>query len=296
MNGIVVLDKPEGCTSFQAARAVGRVFGREKTGHAGTLDPMATGVLPVMVGRITKLLQFLPETGKEYIAEALFGIRTDTADADGAVLETGGRVPSEDEFRDLLRSFLGESEQIPPMYSAIKQNGIPLYELAREGISVERAPRKIEVYETELLSFVDGRAVFRVSCSAGTYIRTLAEDAAAKCGTVCHLTSLRRTSACGFRIGEAFSLEELREAAERGDEERYLVSPEKVFALYPEVHPDSNLRRLFLNGFDFEQARIGTELPPSSVVRVYDGTQMIGIAEITAEGKLHKLWQSETVN
>lgn len=296
MNGIVVLDKPEGRTSFQAARAVGRAFGREKTGHAGTLDPMATGVLPIMVGRATKLLQFLPETGKEYIAEALFGIRTDTADADGAVLETGGRIPSEEEFRGSLQSFLGKSEQIPPMYSAIKQNGVPLYELAREGIAVDRAPRKIEVYEAELLSFGAERAVFRVSCSAGTYIRTLAEDAAARCGAVCHLTSLRRTAACGFGIDEAVTLDALLEAAAAGDTGRYLISPEKVFGIYPDVHLDRNLKRLFLNGFDFEQSRAGTELPPSSLIRVYDGTEMIGIAEITASGTLHKLWQSETVN
>ena len=122
MNGLIILDKPKGMTSFQAARTVSRILGKEKTGHAGTLDPMATGVLPVMTGRATKLLQYLPDTAKEYEAEALFGIRTDTADADGAVIQTGGRIPSGDELESVIRSFIGKSRQIPPMYSAIKRS------------------------------------------------------------------------------------------------------------------------------------------------------------------------------
>ena len=296
MNGIVIVDKPKGLTSFQTARAVGRAFGREKTGHAGTLDPMATGVLPVMVGRATKLLQYLPETGKEYVAEALFGIRTDTADADGAVLESGGSIPSEEEFRSALMSFVGKSEQIPPMYSAVKMGGVPLYELAREGKTVDREPREIEIYSAGLITFQGERAVFRVSCSAGTYIRTLAEDVAKRCGTVCHLTSLRRTSACGFGIDESVALEELTEAAAAGNAEKYLVTPEKVFESFPQVRLDGKLKALYLNGFDFSQERAGAELPACSMIRVSDGEKMIGIAEITAEGMLHKLWQSETVN
>ena len=294
MNGIVVLDKPRDITSFQAARIVGRLFGREKTGHAGTLDPMATGVLPVMVGRATKLLQFLPETGKEYEAEALFGIRTDTADADGVVLETGGRIPEEEELRDALRSFVGKSMQTPPMFSAIKQNGVPLYELARKGQTVDRQARKIEIASAELVSYGDGKARFRVACSAGTYIRTLAEDLAAKCGTICHLTALRRTAARGFSIESAVSPEELRNAAERGEIEGYLTSPDRLFSELPEVIVTGRFVKMFMNGLDFAQSRIGTDIPLQTRVRVYEGADMLGIAEVNGEGMLHKLWQSRT--
>ena len=248
MNGLMILDKPRGRTSFQAARKVSRILGKEKTGHAGTLDPMATGVLPVMTGRATKLLQYLPDTAKVYEAEALFGIRTDTADADGAVIETGGRIPSEEEVGAALKSFIGKSSQIPPMYSAVKQGGVPLYRLAREGRTVERLPREIEICSAELLSFHDGRAVFSVECSAGTYIRTLAEDIAARCGTVCHLTALRRTRACGFGIENAVTLAQLEKAAEAGEEDRLLISPEKIFADWPAVHIGKQLEKMFMNG------------------------------------------------
>lgn len=296
MNGIIVLDKPQGTTSFQAARRVGRSLGREKTGHAGTLDPMATGVLPVMVGRATKLLQFLPETGKEYEAEALFGIRTDTADADGAVVETGGKIPSEDEFREALSSMKGTGMQTPPMYSAVKRDGVPLYELARKGIEVSREPRQIEIYDASLLSFTEGKARFRVSCSAGTYIRTFAEDAAARCGSICHLTSLRRTSACGFGIEAAVTPEELEEAAEQGTAERYLIPPEAMFAEYPRVDIDGGFVKMFMNGLDFAQSRIGESLLPGTRARVCSRGEMIGLALITEDGLLHKLWQSTTAD
>ena len=295
MDGIIILDKPRGKTSFQAARTVGRAMGKEKTGHAGTLDPMATGVLPVMVGRATKLLQFLPETGKEYKAEALFGIRTDTADADGAVLESGGKIPSEEEFRKALSGMKGTYLQTPPMYSAVKKGGVPLYELARKGQTVDRAPREVSIYDAEVVSFRGGKAVFRVSCSSGTYIRTLAEDAAAKCGTVCHLTALRRISACGFGIDSAVTEDELIRAAGEGRAADYLVPPEAVFRDLPEVSVRDDLKRLFLNGFDFPVTRTGHGYPPGTRVRVSDPEGMIGLAEISAEGMLHKLWQRQTV-
>ena len=295
MDGIIILDKPKGITSFQAARTVSRAMGREKTGHAGTLDPMATGVLPVMVGRATKLLQFLPETGKEYEAEALFGIRTDTADADGAVLESGGRIPSEEEFREALSEMKGAYLQTPPMYSAVKKGGVPLYELARKGQTVDRIPREVIIYGVEVVSFAGDKAVFRVSCSSGTYIRTLAEDAAARCGTVCHLTALRRTSACGFGIENAVTEEELLMAAGEGRAEEFLVSPEELFRDLPEVTVSGDLERLFLNGFDFPVSRTGCVYPAGTRVRVADPEEMIGLADVTGDGMLHKLWQRQTV-
>ena len=295
MNGLIILDKPKGMTSFQAARTVSRILGKEKTGHAGTLDPMATGVLPVMTGRATKLLQYLPDTAKVYEAEALFGIRTDTADADGAVVQTGGRIPSEEEVREALAGFVGKSTQIPPMYSAVKQGGVPLYQLARRGETVDRQPREIEIFSAELLSFRDGRAVFRTECSAGTYIRTLAEDLAAECGTVCHLTALRRIRACGFSIESAVTPEQLREAAEKGEAGTLLIPPEEIFSGYPEVFVDGRLESMFMNGVDFDAGRTGTELPDGTRVRVTGSAGLAGIGEVTGGGKLRKLWQSRTV-
>ena len=296
MDGIIILDKPKGITSFQAARIVSRAFGREKTGHAGTLDPMATGVLPVMVGRATKLLQFLPETGKEYEAEALFGIRTDTADADGAVLENGGKIPSEEEFRKALLEMTGTYLQTPPMYSAVKKGGVPLYELARKGQTVERTPREVSIFDSELISFSGNRAVFRISCSAGTYVRTFAEDVAARCGTVCHLTALRRISACGFGIETAVTETELKSAAEAGRASKLLISPGELFRDLPEVTLSGDLQRLFLNGFDFPVSRTGREFLHGTRVRVDGSGDMIGLADVTDGGMLHKLWQNQTVN
>ena len=295
MNGLIILDKPKGMTSFQAARTVSRILGKEKTGHAGTLDPMATGVLPVMTGRATKLLQYLTDTAKVYEAEALLGISTDTADADGAVVQTGGRIPSEEEVREALAGFVGKSTQIPPMYSAVKQGGVPLYKLARKGETVDRQPRDIEIFSAELLSFQDGRAVFRTECSAGTYIRTLAEDLAAECGTVCHLTALRRTRACGFSIESAVTPEQLREAAEKGETGTLLIPPEEIFSGYPEVFVDGRLESMFMNGVDFDAGRTGTELPDGTRVKVTGSAGLAGIGEVTGGGKLRKLWQSRTV-
>lgn len=294
MNGLIILDKPKGMTSFQAARTVSRILGKEKTGHAGTLDPMATGVLPVMTGRATKLLQYLPDTAKEYEAEALFGIRTDTADADGAVIQTGGRIPSGDELESVIRSFIGKSRQIPPMYSAVKQGGVPLYKLARKGQNVERIPRDIEIYDAELISFSEGRAVFRAECSAGTYIRTLAEDIASACGTVCHLTELRRTRACGFGIGSAVTPAQLEEAAANGDAESLLIPVEKIFAEYPRVFVNDRLEKMFMNGVNFDVRDAGEDIGSGTRVIVTGTSGTAGIGEITADGKLRKLWQSRT--
>ena len=296
MNGIIVLDKPKGITSFQAARIVSRALGKEKTGHTGTLDPMATGVLPVMVGRATKLLQYLPETRKEYEAEALFGIRTDTADADGAVLETGGRIPTEKEFSDALLGMRGKGTQVPPMYSAIKREGVPLYELARKGVEIDREPRQIEIYDVKLLSFSENTVSFRVTCSAGTYVRTLAEDAAAKCGALCHLTSLRRTSACGFGIGSAVTAEELERAAAEGEASRYLISPGFLFRDLPEIRIGGEFVKMFLNGVDISMSRIGEGAVSGTRVKVIEGEDLLGLADITAEGALHKLWQGRTAD
>ena len=292
MNGIIILNKPAGCTSFEAVRSVSRLFSREKAGHAGTLDPMATGVLPVLLGRATKLNQFLPETGKSYIATVAFGVQTDTGDFEGRTVAESASRPDREAWENAVRNRTGKQLQIPPMYSALKKDGKPLYELARKGETVERAAREIEVTELETLAFDGETARIRVSCSAGTYIRTLAEDLAADCGCLAHLTALQRTAACGFSLEDAVTLEELSSAE---DPQRYAVSPETLFAADPSVKLGPELARLFLNGFVFPAGRAGVRETGLPRIRVYRGESFIGLGCIDGEGSLKKLWQTETV-
>lgn len=290
MNGIIVLNKPAGRTSFEAVREVSRLFFKEKAGHAGTLDPMATGVLPVFLGRATKLIQYLPDTDKEYIADIAFGIQTNTGDKDGSPVSSSEERPDKRSWEDSLHEHLGEQKQIPPMFSAIKKNGVPLYEMARQGKIIVREPRLICVKDIETLDFTGDTARVRVICSAGTYIRTLAEDIAAQCGCFAHLTSLERTYACGFSIKEAVTLEELEKSKER---DIYLIKPSTLFNENPSVELDDNLTRLFLNGFVFPASRVKKEFEAGTYINVCKDSKYIGLGKITETGDLKKLWQAE---
>ena len=293
MNGIIVLDKPKGITSFQACRTVSRYFGKEKTGHSGTLDPMATGVLPVFMGRATKLIPILENTDKAYIATVKMGEKTDSGDADGNITEKSSIRPSEAELREIMKGFEGESLQFPPMYSAVKVNGKKLYELAREGKTVERRSRPIRIYDIELLNFAEDVFEMKVSCSSGTYIRTLAEDITAKCGTLCHLTALRRITGCGFDISEAHTIEELDKTAENGTLDKLLVSPESLFAEKKILElRDKNLIRLFMNGFPFTASRAENGLKEDEMYRIYVNKEFKALANIQ-NGNLIKVWQSD---
>ena len=290
MNGIIVLNKPAGCTSFEAVRAVSRLFSKEKAGHSGTLDPMATGVLPVFLGRATKLSQFLPDTDKEYVADISFGTQTDTGDKEGTVTCISPARPNANDWDEAINTCVGDMLQVPPMYSAIKKDGVPLYDLARQGKTIEREPRKIRIYEMKTLTFSTESARIRVRCSSGTYIRTLAEDLAAKCGCLAHLTALERTCACGFSIEDAVTPEQLENTEDR---ESFLLSPETVFPEYPSVELDKNLSRLFLNGYVFPVSRTGQDVRTGARVNVYSGSRYIGLGEITGSAELKKLWQAE---
>lgn len=225
MDGIIVVNKPKGMTSHDVVAQVRRITGERSSGHTGTLDPDATGVLVVCMGRVTRLSRFMVDTPKEYNAEIVFGISTDTADASGRVIakSEGVMVPRESVFL-ALQSFAGDIEQIPPMVSAVRHRGRRLYELAREGITVERKPRRVTIYEIEPISSGDWpevvtlstRGSIRVVCSKGTYIRTLCEDICASVGLEGHVGALERTKASGFCLSEAFTLEQLSEAAAYG--------------------------------------------------------------------------------
>lgn len=210
-SGILLLDKPPGLSSNAAVQKVRRVFGRIKAGHTGSLDPLATGMLPVCLGEATKVAGFLLDGDKEYEFTMRFGARTATGDLEGEVVETCP-VPGELQARlpAALEAFTGPIRQIPPMYSALKRDGQPLYKLARQGVEVEREPRDLVIHRLEVLSLVDDSATLRVACSKGTYIRVLAEDLARALGSCAHLTMLRRTGVAPFQGRNMVTLEALQ--------------------------------------------------------------------------------------
>lgn len=225
--GIINVLKPCGMTSHDVISFMRRVLNTKKIGHSGTLDPDAAGVLPVFAGTATRLLEYALEDGKSYRAEITFGVKTDTGDDSGAVMQTS-ELPtcSAEEFTAVLQDFTGVQKQLPPMYSALKLNGQPLYKLARKGIEVEREAREIFISRLELISFNPQKAVLDVECSKGTYIRTLLEDICAKLGVCGTMSFLLRTSAGGFKIEEAVTLQELE-----AEPLRYLL-PEETAVMH----------------------------------------------------------------
>ena len=208
MNGVIILDKPQDFTSFDAVAVMRGLAKERKIGHTGTLDPMATGVLPLLLGRAAKAADLLPDTAKEYRAAFRFGERTDTGDVTGKTVETDSRAVSRNSLDLALDGFRGQISQIPPMYSAVSVHGKRLYELARKGIEVEREARKIYIEKLVLEAYSpeNREGVLRVACSKGTYIRTLIEDIAKSVGTCGVMTGLRRVRACGFQETEAHTL------------------------------------------------------------------------------------------
>ena len=236
INGFVVIDKPAGITSHDVVSRVRRILGTRKVGHTGTLDPFATGVLPIAVNDGTKAIPFLDEGIKCYEALMHLGVATDTLDMTGTVLrQCDYSSVSEGQLLDVFTRFTGPILQIPPMYSAIKQGGQPLYKLARMGQEVERAPRPVEIHSIELLSFTAPFVSIRVSCSRGTYVRTLADDIGALIGCGAALKELRRTASGPFEIADAHTLDELERAASDGKESSFCVSPQDSLAHLPDI-------------------------------------------------------------
>ena len=258
MNGILILDKPQGFTSFDAVAVLRGLAREKKIGHTGTLDPMATGVLPVLLGRAAKALNFLPDTDKEYTAAFRLGERRDTGDITG-----------QEALEAALPAFRGEILQVPPMYSAVSVGGKRLYELARKGLEVERQARPVTVSALELLSYDaqsrEGR--LRVACSKGTYIRVLIEDIAKAAGSCGTMTALRRVRACGFGEGDARSLEELKALAAEGRLEEALLPVERLFGEYPAVWVSPAQAQRFQNGGALDLARL-RRVPPEGLCRV----------------------------
>lgn len=279
MDGILVVNKPLGKTSFDMVAQTRREFHTKKVGHIGTLDPMASGVLPILIGSCTKLSDYLMDHDKDYVAIIKLGKSTNTGDQEGEIIEereVDKNLLEETKIKEVLNSFLGESEQIPPMYSAIKINGKKLYELARAGQTVERKPRKIYISNIELLNIgkEKNEIEFKVTCSKGTYIRTLCEDIAKKLGTIGYMTELTRTRVGEFKIedeGKIISLEELLEknpSRELSDDEYKKLSN----GIMVDFGNESNLIESNLSCF----------------VKLYHNKEFIGVGKIEKKNKIQR--------
>lgn len=280
VDGVLLLDKASGLTSNSALQGARRLFSAAKAGHTGTLDPLATGLLPLCFGEATKFSADLLNADKTYEADLLFGITTDTGDSEGVAVLQRPVSFSLAELDAALSHFRGPILQIPPMYSALKRNGRPLYELARQGIEVEREARAVTIHDLQLLEFSGDRCRLRVSCSKGTYIRTLSEDIGELLACGAHLTALRRTVVGPLSIDDAHTLDHLTALSE---EERgaCLLAPDALLQSLPAVHLD-----------DEETLKFSHGNPVSAVVapgkcRVYSGNRLLGLGEADASGKVN---------
>lgn len=247
-NGIVIINKEQGFTSFDVVAKLRGIFGQKKIGHTGTLDPDATGVLPVCLGNATKVCDMLTESDKEYRAVLLLGIKTDTQDITGQIIEKKEVKAGEKEVRDVIESFTGKQLQIPPMYSALKVNGKKLCDLARAGKTVERRPREIQVYQAQILRMELPRVEIRFRCSKGTYIRTLCNDIGDALGCGGCMESLERTYAAGFSLEEAVKLEVLQNAKDEEKLDTYIKSTDTVFLHLPKAVVDRKYDVILKNG------------------------------------------------
>lgn len=273
MNGVFILDKPSGFTSFDAVAVLRRLCREKKIGHTGTLDPMATGVLPMLLGAATRALPFLEETGKEYEAGFRLGLATDTEDSEGKTLSENSCPVSRAEVLAVLPRFRGDILQTPPMYSALSVNGERLYDLARRGVTVERKSRPVTISRLELTEYDESARTGRLSiaCSKGTYIRTICADLGRTLGVGGVMTSLRRTRAAGFSLAEAIPLETARRLAEEGTLARKILSVETLFPDLPRLTVSAPQAVRFCNGGSLEMARTqlrGNELPEGARCRV----------------------------
>lgn len=280
MNGIIIIDKPRDWTSHDVIAKLRRLLGEKRIGHSGTLDPMATGVLPVFVGRATRAAEFLEGADKEYIAGLRLGIATDTQDVTGTVLRECEQSVTQDELEAVLPRFRGPISQLPPMYSAVKVGGKKLYELARKGIEAERRPRDIIIHKLEIQGRSGGDFVLRIVCSKGSYVRTLCSDIGEALGCGGALSSLRRTRAGDFSDSDAVTLEAVGEAAAEGRADLLLKPVDSLFAERPAVVLDSAQEKKCRNGADFE-----IKNTPAGTYRAYGvGGKFLALGDVSTRG------------
>jgi tRNA pseudouridine55 synthase len=279
MDGWIILDKASGVFSRTAGGRVARMFGNKKFGHIGTLDPMASGVLPIAIGNATKMIPFVEEMNpntKEYLFSMRFGFETDTIDITGAVVRDGGLVPSESEIENILPKFIGEQWQTPPIYSAVHIDGMRAYMAARKNETVDIPPRKITIYELEYTGKSADSYGFRVKCSRGTYVRAIARDIAYKLGTIATVDMIRRTKSGCFDIKNAQKLDFLENLVNNGDDMgKYLMPVDSGLGDIPVLNLDDKDTELYVHGGFIGVARNDV------YCRVYNGKTFIGVGHIS---------------
>lgn len=283
MTGIICLDKPRDMSSFTAVKRVSRILGVKKAGHTGTLDPIATGVLVIMLGHCTRFIELLPEHRKSYTARVNLGVTTDTLDITGRVLSTSNVNVTFGQLLSASEQFKGEILQTPPMYSALKKNGERLYDLARRGVEIEREQRKITIEKLKMYDFDGTRFSMDITCSAGTYIRSLCDDIGKSLGCGAVMTELRRTEANGFSVENAVTLEELELLAKENKAESVITSIENALLSYPEITVTKPQANRFHNGGALGYERLHGDYPVG-IYRVYSpGHTLLGLGEIFTE-------------
>lgn len=290
MNGILIINKPENFTSFDVIAVMRKLLSTSKIGHMGTLDPMATGVLPILVGSATKLQSIIPASDKEYIAGFKLGITTDTQDITGKILKCSGVKVSKNQVRDAFCNFRGKIMQVPPMYSAVKKDGVRLYALARRGIEIERAPRQVEIKKLNLLDFDKTNSIghFIVKCSQGTYVRTICDDLGKKLGCGAVMTSLKRTEACGFRIEDSITIDLARTLVNEDKIQNKIIPLDVPFYCYKPIKITENQGIRFSNGGSLmlERTSISDSECDKSILRVYDNKdKFLGLGIVNKEKK-----------
>lgn len=284
MTGFIFLDKPEGITSFTAVNKTRRILGIKKAGHTGTLDPMATGVLPIMLGGATRFSQYLPVHDKSYRAKILLGTITDTLDTTGEILEQREVDVTPEQLQSAVMSFVGNIKQLPPMYSAVSKDGVRLYKLARQGIEIEREARDVTIYSIEIVSALENNEFeIDVSCSAGTYIRSLASDIGDKLGCGATISALRRTNANGIDISRTVTLEQLEKAVAEGRAEELIAPCDDMLNTYPEVIVSDKQAFYFSNGGALDLVRV-RDKQTVGICRVKSaGGKLVGLGRIDRE-------------
>jgi len=289
-DGVLLINKPAGFTSFDVIAKLRGMLKTKKIGHGGTLDPNVTGVLPVFIGRATKAIDLVPDTDKSYTATIKLGVETNTQDIWGEVIEENSPEKDINKIEQTILSFKGEQNQLPPMFSAIKVNGVRLYDLAREGLNIERQTRKINIYDIafEGKTQNDDEYKFSVSCSKGTYVRTICADIGIKLGCGATMTSLVRTSALGFKLSDCVTLQEVQTAADEGRVDELITSIDSVFESFPPIFLSEENEKPYLNGVSIPAKKISGviadtnyELVKTLQYRVYthDG-RFVGIGKV----------------
>ena len=282
MNGILIVDKPTDWTSFDVVAKLRGILGTRKLGHSGTLDPMATGVLPVFAGPASKAVDLQTDHTKAYRALVRFGLCTDTGDITGTVLERSDKQVTAQQIKEVLPQFLGVQMQTPPMYSAVKINGTPLYKLARQGVTVERKARQVEIHQMELVEQPDVQDfVLDVDCSKGTYVRTLMEDLGKALGVPATLAGLRRTRAGVFDLDCCYTLEQIQAAKDEGRLEELMVPVDRVFHQLPSIQLSEKAAQRLYHG-----AVCSRMSQPEGRYRLYGPQGFLGLGQVRSDATL----------